>query len=115
MKTECTADQIGYKALNKTLHCQERRKYDTKLGELAIVGLPGEVFCEFGLEIKEKSPAKHTIVVELANGAIGYIPTKEAFAQGGYEPTAGACNFAPDVGEKLIDSAMKQLKKLFKN
>lgn len=84
-----------------------------RLGEMAIVGLPGEVFCEFGLEIKEKSPASHTIVVELSNDAIGYIPTREAFEQGGYEPMAGACNFAPGVGEKLTDSALKQLEALF--
>ena len=84
-----------------------------KLGDLALVGLPGEMFCEFGLEIKEKSPAKHTIVVGLANDAIGYIPTIEAFAQGGYEPTPGACKFAPGLGEKLTASALKQLNEIF--
>lgn len=86
-----------------------------RVGALAIVGLPGEMFCEFGLEIKEKSPAAHTIVIELSNDAIGYVPTEVAFDQGGYEVTAGACHFVANAGEKLKDSAIRQINNLFKN
>ena len=50
-----------------------------------LIGLPGEVFCEIGLKIKEKSPFNYTFIFGYTNGEIGYIPTKEAFSQGGYE------------------------------
>lgn len=85
-----------------------------RIGDLGIVGLPGEMFCELGMDIKEKSPAKHTIVVELANDAAGYFPNEEAFDQGGYEPSMGSTMYLAGAGEKLAASAVAQLKELFK-
>lgn len=84
-----------------------------RVGDVAVVGLPGEVFCEFGLQLKRRSPAAHTLVVELANDAIGYLPTREAFAQGGYEVTAGSTLYAPGAGEQLTDAAAALLQQLF--
>ena len=86
-----------------------------RVGDAAIVGLPGEVFCEFGLELKRRSPAPHTLVVELSNDAIGYLPTRESFAQGGYEVTVGSTLYAPGAGERLVDAAAAQLQRLFSN
>ena len=86
-----------------------------RLGELAVVALPGEVFCELGLRIKQQSPAPHTIVIELANDFVGYLPTADAFDQGGYEVTPGATNYAKGAAEKLTASAIQQLEKLFHN
>ena len=40
---------------------------------------------EIGLELKEKSPAADTFVVELANGGYGYLPTPAQHQLGGYE------------------------------
>ncbi len=51
----------------------------------AFITFPGEVFTEIGMKIKAKSPFKHTYFLGLANGRTGYIPTKEAISQGGYE------------------------------
>lgn len=56
------------------------------IGDLGIVGLPGEVLTEIGLQIKQRSPFTHTMVVSLANGCIGYLPTDDAVDEGGYEP-----------------------------
>src|SRR5205085_822516 len=53
--------------------------------DTAIVGLPGEIFSELGLAIKRQSPFRNTIVVELANDSIGYVPTAKAFREGSYE------------------------------
>ena len=86
-----------------------------RVGDAAIVGLPGEVFCEFGLELKRRSPAPHTLVVELANDAIGYLPTRESFSQGGYEVTVGSTLYPPGAGERLVDAAADQLQRLFSN
>ena len=53
--------------------------------ETAIVTLPGEMFVEFALTIKNFSPFKNTIIVEMSNNEVAYVPNKKAFAQGGYE------------------------------
>ena len=54
--------------------------------ELALVSLPGEPFAEIGMEIREKSPFSHTLVISNANGYAGYIVLDECFDRGGYEP-----------------------------
>lgn len=54
-------------------------------GGAAISSNPAELFVEFGLEIKRRSPFEVTLVSELTNGYCGYVPTEESFAQGGYE------------------------------
>lgn len=69
-----------------------------RLGEAAIVALPGEVFVETGMNIKAASEAAPLFIVSLANGYIGYICTDEALTQeGGYE-TWAAMSSLPAVG-----------------
>ena len=75
--------------------------------DLAWVALPGEVFVELGLQIKKASPFKHTILVELADGAIGYIPTERAYREGNYEPTSARC--APGSGEQIVQATVRLL------
>lgn len=55
------------------------------IGNTAILTLPGEVFTEFGLELKKCSDYKYTMIFGLTNDCIGYIPTENAFSEGGYE------------------------------
>lgn len=78
--------------------------------EVAVVSLPGEIFVELGLDIKKLSPFKHTFIAELANGSIGYIPTKRAYGQGAYEVVSARC--AAGSGEMLVDTAARLLQKL---
>jgi hypothetical protein len=78
--------------------------------EVAWVGLPGEIFAELGLAIKEQSPFPHTIIVELANGAVGYVPTKKAYAEDNYEVVSARC--AEGSGEMLVETAVKLLEEL---
>lgn len=56
-----------------------------RIGELAFVGVPGELFVEIGLAIKAASPFPVTLVSGYTNGILFYIPTAAAFAEGGYE------------------------------
>ncbi|MEJ5299191.1 MAG: hypothetical protein WHZ52_14270, partial [Armatimonadota bacterium] len=60
---------------------------EISLGEAAIAWLPGEAFCEIGLALRRLRPGKRTLVAGYTNGNIGYIPTEEAFQEGGYEVT----------------------------
>jgi hypothetical protein len=76
----------------------------------AIVTLPAEVFVEIGLAIKEASPFKTTLVIELTNDSIGYIPTKKAFAEGSYETVNS--RIAPGSAEKLVEAATRLLNAL---
>lgn len=108
-------DQVfALKALDVAQRHGEPHKVEVQvvaLGEdIAWVSLPGEIFVELGLAIKEKSPFQHTLIAELANGSIGYIPTKRGYDEGNYEPTSSRC--AKGSGEKLRDTAIKLLREL---
>jgi hypothetical protein len=79
--------------------------------DIAWVALPGEIFVEIGLAIKAAAPFKYTIIAELANGSVGYVPTKRAYAEGNYEPVSARC--AEGSGEMLVDSALRMLRELY--
>jgi len=79
--------------------------------DIAWVGLPGEIFVEIGFAIKRASPFKYTVVAELANGSIGYVPTKRAYPEGNYEVVSARC--AEGSGELLADAALRLLRDLY--
>lgn len=79
--------------------------------EVAWVAWPGEIFVELGLSVKAGSPFAHTYNVELANGAIGYIPNKSAYPEGHYE--VESARVAEGAGEMLVTRALRMLKEVF--
>jgi hypothetical protein len=75
--------------------------------DIAWVSLPGEIFVELGLAIKKASPFRLTLIDELANGSIGYVPDRKAFTEGNYEPESARCT--PGSGERLVETATRLL------
>jgi hypothetical protein len=81
-----------------------------RIGDLQLVAAPGEMFVELGLAIKQSVSPGHATIVGLANDYIGYLPTLEAFDQGGYETWAARSAWpAPGTGEALIQMAIAML------
>jgi len=77
--------------------------------DVAIVCLPGEVFVDLGLAIKQGSPFQTTLVFELSNCVETiYIPTRAAYAGGSYEVTNSATE--PGSGEQLVETALALLR-----
>jgi hypothetical protein len=86
------------------------------IGEMKIVGLPGEAFCGLGLKLRAKWPSLMT--VGYANGDVGYLPTREAFET----PDDYACycapkfygnfNFSPEVESMLFEASNRLLSSL---
>lgn len=64
-----------------------------RIGDTAFATFPGETFVELGLAIKAKKILPNTATISIANDACGYIPTVDAFEQGGYEtwPAKSSC------------------------
>ena len=74
-----------------------------------------DAFVEFGLAIKAASPFPITAVVGLANDHLGYLPTRAAFADGGYETWRSSISWtAPGTGEDLIAVTAEELDRLWK-
>jgi hypothetical protein len=79
-----------------------------RFGDAVILGLPGEILVEIGLAIKEKAGLDKLFVVTLANDVVGYVSPRQAYKEGGYEPTS-ATHLAEGTGEILIQQALALL------
>jgi neutral ceramidase len=60
-----------------------------RVGDTVVCGIPFETFVEIGLDLKKRSPFAKTMVIGLANGRHGYLPTPEHHKLGGYETWLG--------------------------
>jgi hypothetical protein len=83
-----------------------------RVGDLAVVTAPGEIFNQIGVEIKGASPFAQTLFVGYANGSIGYVPVPEAYPEGGYEVTH-ASRVAPEAAGRLTDACLAALALLY--
>ncbi len=77
------------------------------IGEVAIAGIAGEPFTWYATTARASAPDLFVITACLVNGGEGYLPTKEAFEEGGYE--AGSTRFTPCVAEKIPASIKDML------
>ena len=78
------------------------------LNDIVIPAVPAEYFAEYALRIKQAAWPKQALVVACANGMLGYVPTREAFAHGGYETTFGPpSRMAPEAGDLLADALVR--------
>jgi hypothetical protein len=60
-----------------------------RLGDIYILGLPGEILVEVGLEIKKRAGLENLFIVTVSNDTIGYVCHRQAYEEGGYEPGSG--------------------------
>ncbi len=85
-----------------------------KLGECMIYGLSGEVYAEFGLDIKKRSPGKYAMVASIANaGAFCYVPTRESYDTTIYEAQISSAILESDTGYLMADKAIELAKKIY--
>ena len=87
-----------------------------QIGDLAIVGVPGEYFVELGLQIKagiQAGGTRHVMISGFTNGNVGYIPARRAYPKGGYEVNDAykyygyPAAIAPEGGEQIVSSAIR--------
>jgi hypothetical protein len=86
-----------------------------RIGPVALVGVPAELFTKLGLEIKRRSPfqPQNTVVVELANDWIGYVGDREGYQLGGYQMWMGLHSYSePGTGERIVDHAIAMLQEV---
>jgi hypothetical protein len=107
-----------FRDMRKTLASQRGQERETWLqamliGDVAIVGVPAEYFTQLGLDIKNRSPFRHTYVAELANDWIGYLPNIEGHKLGGYQVWTGYHSYAePGTGERMADEVTGMLREI---
>jgi neutral ceramidase len=85
-----------------------------RIGDVAILGLPGEPFSEGALAIKAQSPTRWTHVVHDVSHYVGYLPTAEACERGGHELTAGNWSrLVPEGLDIVVKESVELLNEVF--
>lgn len=82
-----------------------------RMGNLAFVTAPAEIFTENSTLVKDQSPFDHTFFLGYTNGSIGYVPTVEAYPEGGYEVTH-ACQVDPAAGGMINQHCLALLRQV---
>ena len=85
-----------------------------RIGDFAVCGIPFEAFVEIGLELKKRSPFPQTMVIGLANGRHGYLPTPQHHQLGGYETWLGTNVVQEDASVILVKNLLEMLGELAK-
>ncbi len=86
------------------------RMVGLKIGDVVLIGIPGEPFTEIGVEIKEIGGVDLILPCALTNGYEGYFPSKEAYDEGGYE--ARTSIYKNSVSASIVNCAKKILREL---
>jgi hypothetical protein len=83
------------------------------IGDVAIVGIPGEGFCDIGRQIRNTSPFTLQLISGITNGYEGYFPMRDAFEVNGYESRTS--NFYAGIAETLADAGKELVAQLYNN
>jgi neutral ceramidase len=85
------------------------------IGDACLGTMPCEVFCEIGLEFRERSPIKPAFMVSLNHGYFGYLPTPRHHELGGYETWIGTNRLERDASVRLLDELVEMAGELQPN
>jgi hypothetical protein len=105
------SQQAGHSRLTDGHSAIEIEVQAIRLGQAVLVGAPMEVFGELGAQVIEESPFAWTAVSGYSNGSAGYLPTADAFDEGGYEVEM-ASPFAREAGARFVEAANALLRQL---
>lgn len=83
-----------------------------RLGDVAIATNGFELFTDYGIQIKSRSPALQTFIVQLA-GRGTYLPSARAVAGGGYSAVPESNHVGPQGGQELVDYTLEQIEQLW--
>ncbi len=83
-----------------------------RIGDMAIASNPFELYLDYGIQMKVKSPAVQTFIVQLS-GAGSYLPTQRSINGGAYGAVPASTLFGPEGGKELVEKTVEMLKSLW--
>lgn len=84
-----------------------------RLNDLAIATNPFELYTDYGLRMKARSPATHTSIVQLAADCAAYLPTERAVQGGGYSGRIDDGVVGPEGGRVLVEETVRMFNTLW--
>jgi hypothetical protein len=74
--------------------------------DIAFVGMPGEPFVEFGMQLRAKSPLPNSFLIGYTNGYFAYFPTIAAAVRGGYGADSTVVPSEAGTGERMLNTGL---------
>ncbi|MCX7030582.1 MAG: hypothetical protein NTU62_10755, partial [Spirochaetes bacterium] len=84
-----------------------------RIEDVALSTSPFELYLDYGLRIRARSPSAYTLQAQLSCGEAGYLPTARAVAAGGYGAHVANGTVGPEGGQLLVESILEALRRLF--
>lgn len=85
-----------------------------RIGDVAIATNPFELYLDYGVRMKARSPALQTFVIQLAGFPSPYLPTERAVGGGGYSAIIQSCTVGPEGGQVLVDRTVQAIEEMWK-
>lgn len=83
-----------------------------RIGDIAIATNPFELYLDYGMQMKARSPAVQTFVVQLT-GSGSYLPTARSIAGGAYGAVPASTLIGPEGGRELVEETLKIIHSLW--
>ncbi|HEY6168031.1 MAG TPA: hypothetical protein VI454_08335 [Verrucomicrobiae bacterium] len=93
---------------------QKMELHVLRLGDVAIASNEFELYTDYGVQMKARSPAVQTFIIQLA-GSGGYLPTERAVAAGSYSAIIQSSRVGPNGGQALVEHTVEAMKALWSN
>ena len=104
---------LGRAHLQEQVDILDSEVHIIRIGTVAIATNPFEPFLDYGNQIKARSDAEQTFLVQLANGSEGYIPTAKAEVHGHYSAFIGSGQVGHLGGEQLVRETLQNIRQMF--
>ena len=101
-------------AVQETVEVLPTEVHVLRMGTIAIATNPFELFLDYGNQIKARSLAEQTFLIQLCCGAEGYLPTKKAEEGGHYSAFIASGQIGHIGGEQLVRQTLQEINGMFK-
>ena len=101
-------------AVQETVEVLPTEVHILRMGTIAIATNPFELFLDYGNQIKARSLAEQTFLIQLCCGAEGYLPTKKAEEGGHYSAFIASGQVGHIGGEKLVRQTLQEINAMFR-
>ncbi len=85
-----------------------------RLGDVALVTCPFELFLDYGNRVKARSYAEQTFIMQLSCGRGGYLPTEKAEKGGHYSAYVASGNVGHEGGDMMTRIMIDHINAMFK-
>ncbi|WP_372933650.1 hypothetical protein [Mariniphaga sediminis] len=83
-----------------------------RLGDIVMATNPFELYLDYGIRIKARSPAIQTFLIQLA-GIGSYVPTKRSILGGAYGAVPASTMIGPEGGQELVEKSLEMINSMW--